>query len=101
MATVSFFILHACLKLAQASNAAAPIDPEGPAFYHKPSMLAAYQAEFDALPSEEEQNAFLEQMKEMQQKAWKHTNSYINWDQSKGIACMNELIAICKQRKAE
>ncbi|KAE9389341.1 hypothetical protein BT96DRAFT_1003335 [Gymnopus androsaceus JB14] len=49
-------------------------------------MLAAYQAEFDALQIKEEQDAFLECMKKIQSEIWLHIISCVYWEAHRDAA---------------
>ncbi|KAE9405936.1 hypothetical protein BT96DRAFT_1015197 [Gymnopus androsaceus JB14] len=73
----------------------------GPASCHMSSIARKYQAQFAALQGHDEQEAWLQQIKNVREKALEHRDLYYKWLDSRYTARTDELKAIRKQRKAD
>ncbi|KAE9405949.1 hypothetical protein BT96DRAFT_1015209 [Gymnopus androsaceus JB14] len=73
----------------------------GPASYHTSSVARKYQTEFAALQGHDEQEAWLQQIKNVREKALEHRQLCYKWANSRYSVRTNELKAIRNQRKAD
>ncbi|KAE9393657.1 hypothetical protein BT96DRAFT_887142 [Gymnopus androsaceus JB14] len=65
------------------------------------STVATYNAEFDALASNEEQVAWLDRMKQVQEMYAKHAALHLQWHSSREVTRNEERRAIITERKAD